>query len=200
MNGDASIAGTLTVTSLWVSSGLTVQNGGFTQTGSPFIVASDKRIKRDIVPISDALHRITKLKGVYFNWRKDKALELSLDHNRHIGLIAQDVLEFVPEAVDNVHGASYLGVDYGSLVSLLIAGFNEFRSIKWSERKITQEFFAQLFERIKSLNNLIDDYDTLQKEQEHLVNETLRLQQEHRELLNESQKINEMMNAIEVNL
>jgi hypothetical protein len=194
------IAGTLTVTSLWVSSGLSVANGGFTQTGSPFVVASDKRIKTEIVPVSGALNKISSLKGVYFNWRKDKVKEFLYDDRRHLGLIAQDVLRMVPEAIDTVHSNQYLGVDYGSLVSLLIAGFDELRQYKNSRSKVTRDFLAQLESRIKLLNGLIARYALLQQEQEHLLNETLKLRQTHEHLVKENQSIEKILRTFETRL
>lgn len=77
-----------------ISGGLTV-TGGFNVTGpvhqSQASQVSDRRLKTNIVPLSDPLLKITKLRGVYFKWIQDEASGLSFDEDRHVGLIAQDV-------------------------------------------------------------------------------------------------------------
>jgi hypothetical protein len=53
-----------------------------------------------------------------YNW-------IYFDDRRHIGLIAQEVQEVLPEVVSEIHGNQYLDVDYSSILSLLIESINE---------------------------------------------------------------------------
>ncbi len=92
-------------------------------TQNPFTV-SDRRLKRDIEPIVNALNKVTKLKGVYYKWVAH-ADHRDADNRRHIGLIAQDVQHIVPEAVGQVLEGKMLGVDYEALVPLLIEALGE---------------------------------------------------------------------------
>ena len=47
------------------------------------------------------------------------------DDRRHVGFIAQDVQEALPEAVSEMHGNRYLGVDYGAIVPVLVGAVQE---------------------------------------------------------------------------
>ena len=148
--GNSYIQNTLTASSIWISSGLTVQNGyQYTQNSHPFIITSDRRLKTNIKPISGAISKVSKLKGVYFDWINDKPAGVAvLDDRRHIGLIAQDVREVVPEAVFNLPNQKHLGVDYGSLVSLLISAFNEYTELQSNSNNTSHS--NVLLESIKS--------------------------------------------------
>lgn len=59
---------------------------------------SDRRIKHNIEPMGDALSGLMRLTPVTFNWR-DVGI-FKDDHKRHLGLIAQDVQQQFPSAVD----------------------------------------------------------------------------------------------------
>lgn len=82
---------------------------------------SDKRLKFNIETITNPLSTLTKLRGVRYN-RND----VSDETKKHIGLIAQEVEQVVPEVVNNGGGQNnYLSVNYGNLVSLLIESIKE---------------------------------------------------------------------------
>jgi len=81
--------------------------------------SSDKRIKKDIKKIENALDKIELLSGITFN----KNGEI----RRQTGLIAQDVQRVIPEAViEDENG--YLNIAYGNLMGLIIEGIKELRS------------------------------------------------------------------------
>ena len=56
---------------------------------------SDLRLKRDISTVKNSLDKINSIRGVYFNYLEDKPTA-----RRRLGVIAQDLLQAVPEAVD----------------------------------------------------------------------------------------------------
>ena len=61
--------------------------------GDVIAFASDKRLKENIVEISDPIEKIKQLRGVTYDW-KDKALELGFTPSKQyneIGLIAQEL-------------------------------------------------------------------------------------------------------------
>ena len=64
----------------------------------------------------NALDKVKSLKGVYFN-------KIGID-GRSIGVIAQDVLQVLPEAV-RTDTNGYLSVTYGNMVGLLIEAIKE---------------------------------------------------------------------------
>lgn len=89
------------------------------------VTPSDARKKTNVRPISNALDKLTKLQGVYFNW-KDKNAH---DSETHLGLIGQEVLEVVPEVVmggvDEKGEEGHYSLQYDGLVPLLIEGLKE---------------------------------------------------------------------------
>ncbi len=92
-------------------------NGDFTAVGN-VTANSDRRIKKDIEPIRNALDKLKTLSGVTFT-RIDT-------EQRGIGLIAQDVEQAFPEAVvvaeDELQTKS---VAYGNLVGAVIEALKE---------------------------------------------------------------------------
>ncbi len=89
--------------------------GGTTQ----WYIDSDERLKRDIEEIDNALEKISRLQGVYFSWK-------DTEHHpkgRQVGMIAQDVKEIVPEAVDTK--GQYYSMATASLVPLLVEAIKE---------------------------------------------------------------------------
>jgi hypothetical protein len=80
---------------------------------------SDRRIKDNIETIESALDKVNRLRGVSFT-RKDLADKTK----KHIGLIAQEVLEVIPEVVGGSEETSY-SVGYAELVAVLIEAIKE---------------------------------------------------------------------------
>ena len=74
------------------NAGLLTVTGDVVAYGSP----SDISLKENIKPIDNALDKVSKLKGVTFDWKKsDSILKIKED----IGFIAQDVKEVLPDLV-----------------------------------------------------------------------------------------------------
>ena len=71
-------------------------------TGDIIAYSSDKRLKENIVDISDPLEKLKKLRGVYFNWNM-KSVEVgfnkSIPKRPEIGMIAQELEQVIPDAV-----------------------------------------------------------------------------------------------------
>ena len=86
---------------------------------------SDKRLKKNIIKIDNALSKISQLNGVTFEW-KDKEEHPEKYHNiREAGIIAQDVVKVLPEAVKTREHNGYMAVKYEQLIPLLIEGIKE---------------------------------------------------------------------------
>ena len=77
---------------------------------------SDKRLKSDIVKIKDALNKIDKLNGYTY----------TMNDKRSTGLIAQEVLEVLPEAVEGSEETTY-ALAYGNLASIFVEAIKELR-------------------------------------------------------------------------
>ena len=75
---------------------------------------SDKRLKNNIIKIDNSNDVINNLNGYKYQW-DEKATQTGED----VGVIAQEVKEFIPSAVrENENG--YLSVDYVKLIPYLI--------------------------------------------------------------------------------
>ena len=101
---------------------------------------SDERLKKDFENITDALDKVKSLRAVtyYQNEIADEYLGTNLD--RQVGVIAQDIIKVLPEAVKKAPfdrgtdengnsisktGENYLTVQYEKIVPLLVAAINE---------------------------------------------------------------------------
>jgi hypothetical protein len=90
-------------------------------TAKEFTTTSDARLKEDIAPITGALDRLAAVDGVSFRF-------LGAEEPR-LGLVAQNVMQSVPEAVSVCDGESgYLGVDYQAMIPLLIEAVKELKA------------------------------------------------------------------------
>ena len=83
---------------------------------------SDKRLKNNIVNISNALNKVKQLNGVTWKWNDD--VNEVTKTAPTTGLIAQEVLEVLPEVV-NEREDGYLGIDYSKMVGLLVEAIKE---------------------------------------------------------------------------
>jgi len=87
------------------------------------LAASDRKLKKNIRPIDNSLSKVKRLRGLYYHW-KDGDLP-QFDKRRHIGLMAQDLQNVVPEAVSTSADGSHMTVNYPSLVALLVEAIRE---------------------------------------------------------------------------
>jgi hypothetical protein len=85
------------------------------------IAYSDARVKENIKTIDNALEKTTKLRGVSYirNDIEDKSTK--------IGVIAQEVLEVLPEVVSKDDEGKY-SVSYGNIVGVLIEAIKELKA------------------------------------------------------------------------
>lgn len=82
-------------------------------------VRSDQRLKREIKPIYNALEKVSALHGYTYQMKDEP-------RGRHAGVMAQEVLAVLPEAVSK-NSNGYLEVDYNGVLSLLLEAVNELR-------------------------------------------------------------------------
>ena len=88
--------------------------------GVDYGVVSSIRWKKDIELIDNALEKVLKLRGIYFDWDEEHGGE------HDMGMIAEEVGEVVPEIVSYEKDGKYAtGMDYGHLTPLLIEAIKE---------------------------------------------------------------------------
>ena len=83
---------------------------------------SDIRVKKNIKVIGNALYKVQQLRGVTFDRTDDERI------GRQTGVIAQEVLKVLPEAVLGSEETQY-SVAYGNMVGLLIEAIKEQQAI-----------------------------------------------------------------------
>ena len=96
---------------------------GTIRAADDIIASSDARLKTDIRPIAGAVEKVARMRGVTFE-RVEKDGTLKDGGKRYAGVIAQEVREVLPEAVDE-DDDGYLSVAYGSMVGLMIEAVKE---------------------------------------------------------------------------
>ena len=101
-------------------------NGNF---GDVYI-RSDKRLKTNLVPLSDALEKVCKLTG--YEYDKKKCLSATEYDVHEAGLIAQDVQAVLPAATSEVNSATASGneenvltISHGGVIALLVEAVKE---------------------------------------------------------------------------
>jgi hypothetical protein len=90
-------------------------NGDIYATGN-ITAYSDKRAKSDIQKIENALDKIDQLNGYTF----------TMNDKRYTGVIAQEVLPVLPEAVTGSQETNY-AVAYGNMMGLIIEAIKELK-------------------------------------------------------------------------
>ncbi len=125
--GNQIINGTLTLSSSAAVEltviGNQVITGSLTATGDVVAFStSDRRHKNNIVLISDALSKVTKLNGVTWEWNDD--VDAATKETPKTGLIAQEVQEVLPEVVKE-RADGFLALDYSKTIGLLVEAIKE---------------------------------------------------------------------------
>ena len=110
--------------------------GDIRATGNITAYYSDKRLKKDIEKISNALSKLEKINGVFYTQNELAETFGYNDYSKQVGVIAQEIQEVLPEAVtfapfdrdendNSKSGENYLTVRYEKIVPLLIEGIKE---------------------------------------------------------------------------
>jgi hypothetical protein len=100
-------------TSSGVSATGAIQATGNIIAGNEFQALSDARLKSNVETIGGALDKVKAMRGVSFNMKGKPS----------VGVIAQEVLEVVPEVVNTT--GDYYKVAYSNLVGVLIEAIKE---------------------------------------------------------------------------
>lgn len=120
--------GTLLVTGGVGISGAMFVNGNVTSYGNVVSwFTSDKRLKTNIVPISDAMAKIDQIGGYKFDWNEEGRTLDPQAQLHEVGVIAQEIQAVLPEVVvERTNG--YLAVNYEKIIPLLIQGMKELQA------------------------------------------------------------------------
>ena len=99
--------------------------GIYMATGSnSFTGTSDERLKKDIESLENATDKVMQLKPCSYKWKT----QTDEDTEKHVGFIAQEVEEVLPEVVNENEypdGSKYKGVSTTDMIPYLIKMSNE---------------------------------------------------------------------------
>ena len=87
-------------------------------TGSGLSCSSDRRLKKDIEPITGALSQVLAVEGVSYRWKASAG-------KKELGFIAQDLEKVVPEIVSEESETKYKQVAYAPYVAILNQAIKE---------------------------------------------------------------------------
>ena len=130
LDDNVSVTGTLSVSSTLSVNGnstlgndsgdITTVNGELRVTGDiTAFFTSDQRFKDNIVPIEGPLAKVLSISGNTYTWNEQSGKE-----GNDVGVIAQEILEVLPEAV-TTRDNGYLAVEYHKIVPLLVEAIKE---------------------------------------------------------------------------
>jgi len=93
------------------------------------LTKSDGRLKKNVKPLADSLEKVLKLRGVSYQWDKEKIPETrGLDDKEQIGFIAQEVEEVIPELVSTSSSDGYKAVAYDKMTAVLVEAVKELKA------------------------------------------------------------------------
>jgi sugar phosphate isomerase/epimerase len=114
------------------------------------VAYSDRRKKKNIVTIDNALDKVLQLRGVYYERIEDLVDERDdLYKGRQLGMIAQEVEEIVPEVVSYAEELDEYALDYPKMVGLLVEAHKD-------QQEIINNQQEQIDELKKLVNTLME--------------------------------------------
>lgn len=135
-----------------VGSGVPTQN--FYVNGDAFSTGgwntpSDSRYKKDITRLPSSLEKILQIRGVSYNWNHEVDPTLNFSKKTELGVIAQEVEQVFPEAVNSPKDGGMKTVAYTMLIAPLIEAVKELYAMIGSQNE-------QLSQQNKVLQNQVD--------------------------------------------
>ncbi len=98
------------------SSKLTFNPSSGLLTSTDYNSSSDKRLKKNIKTVSNAVETINALRGVTFEWKEGGI--------KSAGLIAQEVEKVLPDSV-SIDDNGFMGIRYNNLIGILVEAVKE---------------------------------------------------------------------------
>jgi hypothetical protein len=135
-----STSGNFQMNSLGVGTAASATAGDIRATTNITAYYSDRRLKENITPISDALSKVMQISGVTFNSNDTAAKFGYIDKKSQVGVIAQEIEAVLPQIVVpapfdigqnddgteySLSGEDYKTVQYEKIVPLLIEAIKE---------------------------------------------------------------------------
>ncbi|MEL6131928.1 MAG: tail fiber domain-containing protein [Bacteroidota bacterium] len=142
-------------------------------------MGSDRKLKRDIKPISNAIETVQQLAGVTYNYNTEFRPELRLSDERQYGFIAQEVEKILPELVRpaiDPYGEEddYMVMNYDGIIPVLTEAIKEQQEIM-DDQQVT---IGEQELRIDQQQEVIDQQQGFMEKQQSVINQLVdRLQE-----------------------
>ena len=92
-----------------------------------YTTVSDGRLKTNVEPVTEGLKLVNQLNPVFYDWDRSNAKTAGFEDRHQVGFIAQEVEKVLPEVV-NKGEDSYRSLEYGKIVSVVVAAVKELYS------------------------------------------------------------------------
>ena len=111
------------------SSSYSVYVSGALYATGDIVGSSDERLKTEIKTIPNALDKVLKLRGVTYKWKDTTEGGTCVNNitETRMGVIAQEVVDILPEVVTHDKENDRYGVSYGHLTGVLIEAVKELK-------------------------------------------------------------------------
>jgi len=100
---------------------------------------SDRRKKKDIYTVDNALNKVLQLRGVYYKRIDNPVMNDDEDSwtpdHQYIGVIAQEVEPIIPEVVTYNKNHDEYGVNYGNFAGLFIESFKDVHELIMTQKE-----------------------------------------------------------------
>ena len=120
---------------------------------------SDRRFKKNLSPVENALEKIMKIEGWYYDWDRESYPNKRFTNKKQIGVIAQDLEKIVPELVHTDSSKEKIkSVSYDKINILLVEALKEQQNIidkQSKEIKKLKERETIILERLDKIDNIL---------------------------------------------
>lgn len=117
-----------------------------------YFAYSDKKFKKDIKSIENALTTIEKLEGKTYVWNREAFKVKNFDSGGHSGFIAQDLEKVLPHLVATDKDGDK-SVNYTELIPYLVEAIKEQNSLIKDQQNQIDELKNQISDNFKAQNN-----------------------------------------------
>ena len=94
--------------------------------------SSDARYKKNIAPLDNALESVLRLRGVSYDWDREKFPQQNFSNDKQMGFIAQEVETIFPQLVMTAPDG-YKAVNYTGVIPVLVEAVKSLKAKHDSE-------------------------------------------------------------------